>query len=115
MKNIILSIYDQWPDRSCRLFFGCRTTADIFYLKEWQALAQKQPNFHVVYALSDALEEGETWDGDTGFIHLAVDKHLTETVARQAFLCGPPLMIDAVTKVLLEKGLPAEEIFYDKF
>jgi len=115
MRNIILSIYDQWPDRSCWLFFGCRTTADIFYLKEWEELAQKHPNFHVVYALSDELAEGETWDGDKGFIHLAVDKYLTETVQRQAFLCGPPLMIDAVTKVLLEKGLPAEEIFYDKF
>ena len=115
MRNIILSIYDQWPDRSCWLFFGCRTTADIFYLKEWEELAQKHPNFHVVYALSDELAEGETWEGDKGFIHLAVDKYLTETVQRQAFLCGPPLMIDAVTKVLLDKGLPAEEIFYDKF
>jgi Na+-transporting NADH:ubiquinone oxidoreductase subunit F len=115
MKNIILSIYDQWPDRSCWLFFGCRTTADIFYLKEWEELAEKHPNFHVVYALSDDLDETEKWEGDKGFIHLAVDKHLTETVQRQAFLCGPPLMIDAVTKVLEEKGLPADEIFYDKF
>jgi len=113
MANIIYTLYKKWPDRVCWLFFGCRTTKDIFYLDGFQNLVKKHPNFHVVYALSDALEEGEVWDGETGFIHLSCDKHLEPGVRRQAFLCGPPLMIEAVTRVLEEKG--AEEIFYDEF
>jgi Na+-transporting NADH:ubiquinone oxidoreductase subunit F len=113
MRNIILSLYEKWPERVCWLFFGCRTTRDIFYLKEWQELSKKHPNFHVIYALSDELEEGEKWDGETGFIHLSVDKHLEAGVPRQAFLCGPPLMIEAVTRVLQEKG--TDDIFYDEF
>jgi NAD(P)H-flavin reductase len=115
MKNIIYTLYDRWPDRSCRLFFGCRTTADVFYLREFKELAAKHPNFHVVYALSDSLEPEEQWDGETGFIHISVDKHLKGDVKRQAFLCGPPPMIEAVTRVLEEKGLRAEDVFYDKF
>jgi len=115
MRNIIYSIYDRWPDRSCWLFFGCRTTVDIFYLKEYQELAAKHPNFHVVYALSDPLGPDEKWDGETGFIHLSVDKHLDPGVKRQAFLCGPPPMIDAVMGVLEAKGLRERDIFYDKF
>jgi len=114
MKNIVYSIYDKWPDRSCWLFFGCRGTSDIFYLKEFEELAKKHPNFHVVYALSEP-EEGAVWDGETGFVHLPVDKMLGPDVTRQAFLCGPPLMIDAVTRVLEDKGIPSDEIFYDKF
>jgi len=113
MANIIYTLYEKWPDRVCWLFFGCRTTKDIFYLDEFENLMKKRPNFHVVYALSDALEEGEKWDGETGFIHLSCDKHLKPGARRQAFLCGPPLMIEAVTRVLEEKG--AEEIFYDEF
>lgn len=113
MRNIILSLYEKWPERVCWLFFGCRTTRDIFYLKEWVELSKKHPNFHVIYALSDELEEGEKWDGETGFIHLSVDKHLEAGVPRQAFLCGPPLMIEAVTRVLQEKG--TDDIFYDEF
>jgi len=113
MANIIYTLYKKWPDRVCWLFFGCRTTKDIFYLDEFENLVKKHPNFHVVYALSDALEEEEKWDGETGFIHLSVDKHLEADVRRQAFLCGPPLMIEAVTRVLEEKG--AEDIFYDEF
>ncbi len=115
MKNIIYSLYDRWPERTCWLFFGCRATRDIFYLKEYLALAEKHPNFHVIYALSDELAPGEQWDGERGFIHLSVDKYLEANTKRQAFLCGPPLMIDAVTRVLEEKGLPRKEIFYDEF
>ena len=113
MKNIIYSIYNQWPERQCWLFFGCRTTDDIFYLDEFKELAKKHPSFHVVYALSDQLDPSEKWDGETGFIHLAADKYLEEGVKRQAFLCGPPPMIEAVTRVLEEKGV--QDIFYDKF
>ncbi len=115
MKNIIYSLYDKQPDRVCWLFFGCRTTQDIFYLEEFKELAEKYPNFNLIYALSDELAEGEQWDGETGFVHLAVDKHLEANIDRQAFLCGPPLMIDAVMRVLEDKGLSEEDIFYDKF
>lgn len=113
MRDIILTLYDKWPERVCWLFFGCRTTRDIFYLKEWEEFSKKHPNFHVIYALSDELEDGEKWDGETGFIHLSADKHLESGVPRQAFLCGPPLMIEAVTRVLKEKG--TDDIFYDEF
>ena len=53
MKNIIYSLYERWPDRTCWFFFGCRATRDIFYLDEFKKLAAKHPNFHVIYALSD--------------------------------------------------------------
>jgi Na+-transporting NADH:ubiquinone oxidoreductase subunit F len=115
MKNIIYSLYDRWPNRSCWLFFGCRTTKDIFYLDQFRELEKKHHNFHVIYALSDELGPEEKWDGETGFIHLSVDKHLEQGIPRQAFLCGPPLMIEAVTRVLEEKGLLPDDIFYDEF
>lgn len=115
MKNIIYTIYNKWSDRSCWLFFGCRTTKDVFYLEQFEQLTKQHPNFHVIYALSDKLEPGEEWNGETGFIHLAVDKYLKAGIVRQAFLCGPPLMIEAVTRVLKEKGLESENIFYDEF
>jgi len=115
MRNIIYTLYDKWPDRVCWLFFGCRTTQDIFYLEQFEELAKKHPNLHVVYALSDKLGDDEKWDGETGFIHLSADKYLEPDIRRQAFLCGPPLMIEAVTRVLKEKGISPDDIFYDEF
>jgi NAD(P)H-flavin reductase len=84
-------------------------------LKEYQELAKKHPNFHIIYALSDNLGPDEVWDGETGFVHLACDKYLQEGVDRQAFLCGPPPMIEAVMRILEEKGIDEDDIFYDKF
>ena len=115
IKNIVYTTYDRWPDRSCWLFFGCRTTHDIFYLDMFKELEQKRGGFHVVYALSDKLGPDEKWDDDTGFIHLAVDKYLGSAVRRQAFLCGPPPMIEAVTRVLQTKGVKSKDVFYDEF
>ena len=116
MANIIYSIYDRWPERSCHLYFGCRGTRDVFYLDEFKALSEKHPNFKVFYALSDPLTDEESWSGDAGFIHLSVDKRIENVhKRRQAFMCGPPPMIDAVTEVLKTKGIKDEDIFYDKF
>ncbi|MHC4517959.1 MAG: FAD-binding oxidoreductase [Planctomycetota bacterium] len=115
MKNLILSILDTIPGKPVWLFFGCRGTADIFYLDMYEELAEKHPQFNVVYALSD-MKEGEQWDGKTGFIHLSVDECLSDDLRpHQAFLCGPPLMIEAVTEVLLDKNMKPERIFYDKY
>jgi len=46
---------------------------------------------------------------------LSVDKYLEVGVKRQAFLCGPPPMIEAVIRVLEEKGVRSENIYYDEF
>lgn len=115
IKSIVETLCTRWPDRPCRLFFGCRTPRDVFHLDHFQTLERRHPNLHVVYALSDPLPDGETWDGERGFVHLSVDRHLTPGTGRQAFLCGPEPMIEAVMRVLEDKGLRDADIFYDKF
>ena len=115
VKNILETVYAREPDRRCWLFFGCRTTRDVFYWERFQRLAAMHPNLRVVYALSEPGEDDADWNGETGFIHLSVDKCLEPGRRRQAFLCGPEPMIEAVTSVLHEKGLAPDDIFYDKF
>jgi Na+-transporting NADH:ubiquinone oxidoreductase subunit F len=114
IKSIIYSVLHRWPDRECWLFFGCRAARDIFYLGRFEELAEQHPGFHVIYALSD-MEPEDEWDGETGFIHLSVDKHLEPDRRSQAFLCGPPPMIEAVTDVLQEKNLKPSDWYYDEF
>lgn len=52
---------------------------------------------------------------DIGFIHETIKRNLQNGKESEAYLCGPPPMIDAVTKVLVEKGVPEIRILYDKF
>ncbi|MBN2064251.1 MAG: hypothetical protein JW745_05570, partial [Sedimentisphaerales bacterium] len=115
IKNIIYTIYEKWPQRQCTLFFGCRNTYDTIYLDMFRKLKEQHPNFDFIYALSSSLGPEEKWTGETGFIHLAIEKHLPENNQGKAFLCGPPLMIKAVTDTLLNKGLTPDDIFFDDF
>lgn len=115
IKNIIYTIYEKWPQRKCTLYFGCRNTYDTIYLDLFAKVKEQHPNFNFIYALSSPLGPEEQWTGETGFIHLAVEKYLPANSGAKAFLCGPPLMIKAVTDTLLNKGLTKDDIFFDDF
>jgi Na+-transporting NADH:ubiquinone oxidoreductase subunit F len=114
MHSLIRHVTRQQPNRPCRLFFGAGTSDDIMYHKEFSALQEALPAFEMHYALSEPDASPE-WEGERGYIHESVDRHLKEGVGHQAFLCGPPAMIEAVTRVLLAKGLTKDRIFYDEF
>lgn len=65
-------------------------------------------------ALSEPGPE-DNWQGETGFIHLALEKRLKDGPNTEAYLCGPEPMIEAVQSVLLAKGVDPKDIYYDKF
>jgi Na+-transporting NADH:ubiquinone oxidoreductase subunit F len=77
-------------------------------------LENRLPNFTFVPALSDPEPEDE-WEGETGLITDVVDRYIERADNTEAYLCGSPGMIDACLKVLDDKGVPEERIFYDKF
>jgi propane monooxygenase reductase component len=103
--------------RPVRFFYGARTRADLFYLEELAAIAARLKDFRFVPALSHAGANDE-WNGETGFIHEVVQRHLREeklTGVIDAYTCGPTPMIDAVLPVLQMNGVEPEHIYFDKF
>lgn len=114
MRSLVRHVAEKTPGKPCRLFFGARTAPDAMYLEEFRRLAEENPHIKVVYALSET-EQAADWQGETGFIHESVDRHLGLEGRRQVFLCGPPKMIEATMRVLQTKGIPKEDAFYDEF
>lgn len=101
--------------RKATYFYGARTRKDLFYLDHLHELEGRLPGFRFIAALSMVTEE-DAWDGETGLITDVLDRHLEEgQVSTQAYLCGPPPMIDAAIPVLMRKGISEDRIFYDKF
>lgn len=101
-------------ERKATYYYGARTKKDLFYLKEMEELAERLPGeFKFVPALSEP--EGDDWDGETGLITDVVERLEGDLSGTEAYLAGPPPMIDAALPVLERKGVSEEDIFFDKF
>jgi len=113
--SLLNNIAERGIQRKATYFYGARTRKDLFYLDQLHDLEQRLPGFRFIPALSMATAE-DAWDGETGLITDVLDRHLEENQTTiQAYLCGPPPMIDAAIPVLLRKGISEDRIFYDKF
>ena len=97
------------------LLVGIDKVITAFNIK---AVEKNFPNFSYNVALSEALPE-DNWTGKTGFIHSALYenylKNHEEPEEIEYYLCGPPMMIDAVQKMLDSLGVPPEMIAFDSF
>jgi NAD(P)H-flavin reductase len=77
----------------------------------WQAA---QPQFSFTPVLSEE-PAGSDWTGARGLITDVLAAEMGDAFGAEAFLCGPPAMIDAAIEVLLAAGLDEADIYYDKF
>ena len=114
IKAILLDMLDKGINRKVRYFFGAVTRRDLFLVDEMKELEGKLPDFKFIPALSAPLPE-DNWDGETGLITEVLARHLESGDNLEAYLCGSPGMIDACVKVLEDKGVSTELIYYDKF
>lgn len=115
-------IFDQLKrlgsDRKMSFWYGARSRREMFYHEEFEELARKHENFTWHIALSDPLPEDD-WQGDTGFIHeVLYQNYLRDHPAPEDieyYICGPPMMTQAVLKMLHDLGVEKENILLDDF
>src|SRR6056297_2318063 len=105
-------------DRKVSYWYGARSKREIFYEEDFREIEKEFPNFSFHIALSEPQEE-DNWDGPTGFIHQVVyDEYLSkheEPEEIEYYLCGPPVMNDAVHDMLYNLGVPDEMVDFDDF
>ncbi|MEQ8352400.1 MAG: NADH:ubiquinone reductase (Na(+)-transporting) subunit F [Leptospiraceae bacterium] len=104
--------------RKVSYWYGARSLREVFYEEHFRKIEKEFPNFSFHLALSDPLPE-DKWEGPTGFIHEVVlneylDKH-EDPSEIEYYLCGPPLMLSAVQKMLYDLGVEKEMIAFDDF
>ena len=105
-------------DIKVSFFYGARSLREMFYDEEFKEIKKRFPNFSYTVALSEPMPE-DNWTGPTGFIHQVVqDEYLCkheDPEEIEYYLCGPPMMIDAVNNMLYNMGVDEEMIAYDVF
>lgn len=115
-------IFDQYltqkTDRKATFWYGGRSLRELFYIDEFKDIEAKNPNFKFHIGLSEPNPE-DNWTGYTGFIHqIILDNYLKshpDPEEIEYYLCGPPMMNQAVLKMLDDYGVPKEMIAFDDF
>jgi propane monooxygenase reductase component len=112
--SLVNSMATQGIERKVTFYYGARSKRDLFFAEEMLELAKRMPSFTFVPALSEA-EDRDHWKGETGFITDVFDALEDDLSDHDAYLCGPPPMIDAAIPLLIAKGIPENRIYFDKF
>ena len=115
-------IFDQLKrlrsDRKISFWYGARSKREMFYVEDYDGLAEEFDNFEWHVALSDPQPE-DNWEGYTGFIHnVLYENYLKDHPAPEDCefdICGPPVMNAAVIKMLKDLGVEDENILLDDF
>lgn len=117
-SHIFHLFYTLKTKRKVTFWYGARSKREIFYEKEFKEIERNNENFKFYIALSEPKPE-DNWNGYTGFIHQVVyDNYLKYHEAPEDveyYICGPPLMLSAVIKMLKDLGVPEEMISFDDF
>ena len=104
--------------RKISYWYGARSKREMFYVEDFDTLAAGHDNFTWHVALSDPLPE-DNWDGYTGFIHEVIYEHYLEDHPSpedcEYYMCGPPMMTQAVLQMLYDLGVESENILLDDF
>ncbi|MBP8866969.1 MAG: 2Fe-2S iron-sulfur cluster binding domain-containing protein [Propionivibrio sp.] len=114
-RSMILDLIGEGSELPITLVQGARNRQELYYHDEFVALAARHPNFTYVPALSDEAADSD-WQGFRGFVHDAAKAHFDNDFrGRKAYLCGPPIMIEACITTLMQGRLFERDIYTEKF
>ncbi|MFM5907695.1 MAG: NADH:ubiquinone reductase (Na(+)-transporting) subunit F [Novosphingobium sp.] len=114
-RSMILDLLAEGCSQPITLINGQRNQAELYYADEFAALAEAHPNFRHVPVLSDEPADSD-WQGARGFAHeAAVALFDNDFRGHKAYLCGPPLMIEACIAALMQGRLFERDIYTEKF
>lgn len=114
-RSMILDLLEEGFDKPITLVYGQRNREELYYHEEFLALAEQHANFTYVPALSHE-PEGSDWQGLRGFVHEAAKEYFSSDFrGNKAYLCGPPLMIEACITALMQGRLFERDIYTETF
>ncbi len=93
------------------LLYQNKTKAEVAFKNELEQLKSKY-KIQIFYILSQ--------EQDPDFVYGRLDKDKLQNLVkdvreREAYVCGPPPMIDSIREILIELGIPSSLIHFEKF
>lgn len=112
-RSIIKDINDRSLNTPIYLLYANSHEDEITFKTELDEIASKNSNIKVTYFIS---EPDANWKGEKGRMDSSSISHLTSHISRPTFwLCGPPLMVQALEEVMDKLKVPQENLKVEKF
>lgn len=122
MRSHIFNLFHTMhTDRKVTFWYGARALQEAPYVDEFNKIQEENPNFHWTLALDrpDPVADSAGVAYKPGFVHQVIFENYLKNHENpediEYYLCGPPMMISAVTKMLYDLGVPDENVMYDNF
>ena len=122
MRSHIFNLFHTMhTDRKVTFWYGARALQEAPYVDEFNKIQEENPNFHWTLALDkpDPVADKAGVAYKPGFVHQVIFENYLKNHENpediEYYLCGPPMMISAVTKMLYDLGVPDENVMYDNF
>ncbi|MGE4125572.1 MAG: 2Fe-2S iron-sulfur cluster-binding protein [Pusillimonas sp.] len=100
--------------RPITMFFGGRSPSELYHLDRLTQWAERYPYFKLVACVQEAGADAN-WNGATGLVTDVLRQTLIDGFGHEAYLCGPPGMIDAASSLLINLGLDKADTHADSF
>ena len=110
--SLLRSMAEAGVERPATYYYGARTEADLFHLDELEELGADSPG-HLRAGAVGGHSDG--WAGETGLITDVVERLEGDIAEVDAYVCGPPPMVEAAIALLEAEGVPEAHIYFDKF
>lgn len=114
IKGMLEHAFAEETKRQMVLYWGVRDVESLYLADLAEQWAKEHENFTFIPVLSSPKESDE-WQGRTGFVHEAVQADYLSVNESEVYASGPPAMIDAVRQAFVDKGLDAENFYFDSF
>ena len=112
--SLLRSMAERGLQRKATFYYGARGVKDLCFEKELRELEASLPEFKYVPALSEPADDDD-WDGEVGMITDVLKRFESNLKGLNAYVCGPPPMVEAAMPLLAELGVLEKHIYYDKF
>ncbi|MDE1005718.1 MAG: FAD-binding oxidoreductase [Paraburkholderia fungorum] len=112
LKAMLESLMDDPDCPPVSLYWGGRTSADLYFHDEIAQWAQRLYEFRYVPVLSRA---DERWAGRRGYVQHAVCDDYADLSEHAVYLCGSPAMIADAKRAFISQGASIDHLYADSF